>query len=115
MNTSNKKLFRRSLRKNKTPQETLLWSRLRNNQTGYKWKRQVGIGKYIADFYCSEKKLVIEIDGSQHLDAISYDEQRDIYFESLQIQTIRFYNNEVSTNIDGVLQKIMSAVESTSP
>jgi very-short-patch-repair endonuclease len=114
-NTENKNI-RRLLRRNQTIQETILWSKLRNNQTGFKWKRQVGVGSYIADFYCYQKNLVIEIDGAQHLDTASYDEERRIYFETLGIKTIRFGNNEINTNIHGVLIEIENELNSsTSP
>ena len=59
---------RKDLRNKITPEELALWYRLKNNQLGYKFRRQHSIGNFIADFYCAEKKLVIELDGSQHLD-----------------------------------------------
>src|SRR3989338_2010352 len=94
---------RKTLRRDSTPQETLLWSRIRNNQLGYKFRRQHHIGPYIADFYCHEKKLVIELDGSQHMDAKEYDKKRAQYFEAFGFKILRFWNNEVNTNIEGVL------------
>ncbi len=99
--------MRKKLRRNQTPQETILWSRLRNNQTGYKWRRQVSMGKYVADFYCSEKKIIVEIDGSQHMSAQEYDTERDLYLKSLGCTVLRFWNNEINTNIEGVLMMIM--------
>ncbi|MCX6752599.1 MAG: DUF559 domain-containing protein [Candidatus Nomurabacteria bacterium] len=106
-----RKEVRKELRKNQTPQEIILWSKIRNNQTKQKWKRQVSIGPYIADFYCSKKLLVIEIDGSQHLDNKKYDKERGKYFLNLGIQTIRFWNNEINTNIDGVVKIITEKLE----
>ena len=106
-----RKNIRKELRKNQTPHEIILWSRLRNNQTNQKWKRQVSIGPYIADFYCSKKLLIIEIDGSQHLDNKEYDKDREKYFLNLGIQTIRFWNNEINTNIDSVLKIILEKLE----
>ena len=111
VNNFKRKEIRKELRKNQTPQEIILWSKLRNNQTGQKWKRQVSIGPYIADFYCSKKLLAIEIDGSQHLDNKEYDMDREKYFLDLGIKTIRFWNNEVNTNIDGVLKIVMEKLE----
>ena len=111
VNNFKRREIRKELRKNQTPQETILWSRLRNNQTKQKWRRQVSIGPYIADFYCSKKLLVIEIDGSQHLDNKEYDKDREKYFLDLGIKTIRFWNNEINTNIDGVLKIIMEKLE----
>ncbi len=106
-----KKFFerRKELRNNCTPQETLLWSKLKNSQTGLKFRRQHSIGGYIADFYCPSKRLVIEIDGSQHFtkDSQEYDEIRTNFFEGLDIEVLRFTNAEINTNIDGVVQKIM--------
>ena len=97
---------RKDLRKTQTPQEWKLWFYLKGKNMGVKFRRQHGIGTYIADFYCKEKNLVIEIDGSQHQDASEYDTKRDMYFQSLGIQVIRFWNNEINTNIEGVLMKI---------
>ena len=106
INNKNKVVARKQLRRSQTPQEIIIWSKLRNNQIRYKWKRQVSIGSYIADFYCRQKFLVIEIDGSQHIDNKEYDKERDSYFLSIGIRTIRFWNNEINTNISGVIQKI---------
>lgn len=111
INNFQRKGVRLELRKNQTPQETILWAKLRNNQTGYKWKRQVSIGPYIADFYCWEKLLVVELDGSQHLENKEYDKEREKYFLNLGIRTIRFWNNEVNTNIDGVVKYIHTELQ----
>jgi very-short-patch-repair endonuclease len=107
------KQARKDLRKTSTPQEKILWSKLRGKNTGFVFKRQESIGKFIADFYCPKKNLVIEIDGSQHLDNKEYDQERTWYFESLGIKVIRFWNNEVNINLDGVLMKIMEELDST--
>ena len=112
INNFQRKEIRKELRKNQTPQEIILWSKLRDNQTEYKWKRQVSIGPYIADFYCWKKLLVIELDGSQHLDNKEYDKDREKYFLNLGIKTLRFWNNEINTNIDGVLKIITEKLES---
>ena len=98
--------IRKELRKNQTPQEVILWSKLRNNQTSFKWKRQVSIGPYIADFYCAKRLLVIEVDGSQYLDNKEYDKEREKYFACLGIRTLRFWNNEININSEGVMNKI---------
>lgn len=97
---------RKELRRASTPQEKILWSRLRGKNLVFVFKRQESIGRFIADFYCPAKKLIIELDGSQHLDNKEYDEERTRYFESLGIKVIRFWNNEVNKNLDGVLLKI---------
>jgi len=101
---------RMNLRKDITPEELLLWYKLKNNRISYKFRRQHSIGRFIADFYCAEKKIVIEVDGSQHLDNTQYDKERTQYFESLNIKVIRFWNNEVNKNIDGVITKIKEIV-----
>ena len=111
INNFKRKDIRKELRKNQTPQEIILWSKLRDNQTKYKWKRQVSIGPYIADFYCSKKLLAIEIDGSQHLDDKEYDREREKYFLNLGIKTIRFWNNEINTNTEGVMMEIIRQLE----
>src|SRR5271157_6038826 len=98
--------IRKQLRKAQTQEEKILWSKLRRNQTNYKWKRQVSIGPYIADFYCSKKLLVVELDGSQHLENKGYDKEREGYFLNLGIRTLRFWNNEINTNIGKVILKI---------
>ena len=101
--------IRRDLRKNKTPQEEILWSKLRNRKTGSKWRRQVSIGPYVADFYCREKLLAIEIDGSHHLINKEYDQDREKYFSKFGIKTMRFWNNDIDTNIEKVIGVITSA------
>lgn len=111
VNNFQRKDIRKELRRNQTAQEIILWAKLRNNQTGYKWKRQVSIGPYIADFYCWKKLLVVEIDGSQHLDNKKYDKEREGYFTTVGIRTIRFWNNEVNTNIEGVMKIIIETLE----
>lgn len=108
-NLVNKKQVRKKLRSSATPQEIILWSRLKKNQLGYKFRRQHSIGMYIVDFYCSEKKLVIEIDGSQHIDN-SYDIQRDAYLKDLGFKILRFWDNDVNNNLDGVLLKIIESL-----
>lgn len=110
-NLSHVKSHRQTLRKKATPQEIIIWSRLRNDQLGYKFRRQHSFGNYIADFYCRKKKLIIEIDGSQHLDQEKYDSRRTEFFESLGLKVLRFWNNEVNSNIEGVVSAIHRALE----
>lgn len=113
-NKASEKQKRRILRKNSTEAEKLVWSRLRKRQlAGVKFRRQYSIGAYVADFYCPEKKLAIEIDGAQHFeeDAMEYDRRREEYMASAGIKTIRFTNKDVFNNMEGVLQKITVTVE----
>ena len=105
----NKLHVKRQLRKGMTPAENILWTRLRaKNIRGLKFRRQHGIGPYITDFYCPEKKLVIEVDGDVH----AFDEQkkkdsgREDYFESLGLEIIRYTNNDIMHNIEGVLEDL---------
>lgn len=107
-NRKNKLGTRKELRKLATPQEIILWSRLRRKELSCKFRRQHSIGDYIADFYCPKYKLVIELDGHQHKDSDQkeYDEERTKYFNYLGIKVIRFWNNEVNKNLNGVILKI---------
>ena len=105
-----KKLFfrRKELRNNSTPQEILLWLKLKNSQLGFKFRRQHSIGGYIVDFYCPSKKMVVEIDGSQHSkkENKEYDKTRSNYFNGLCIKVLRFTNKEINNNMSEVLLKI---------
>ena len=106
---SNNTKLAKILRKNSTIYENKLWYLLRNRQFhNLKFKRQFPIGKYIVDFICHEKMLIIEIDGGQHNEDnnIEKDIERTKYIESLGFKVIRFWNNDISENIEGVLNKI---------
>lgn len=100
------------LRKAQTPAERKLWSRIRNDQLGVTFRRQHAVGNFIPDFVCIEKKLILELDGSQHLEQVEYDENRTKYLESLGYKVIRFWNNDVMKNMDGVILSIMYSLES---
>ncbi len=112
-NTKTKKTLRKQLRKSATPQEVILWSRLRKKQLGYKFKRQYSIGKYVVDFCCPERKLIIELDGWQHRQENNngYDEERTRYLKNLGFVVLRFWNNEVNKNLSGVVLKIEEELE----
>lgn len=100
----------RKLRKNSTPEEQKLWSLLRNRKfLNLKFKRQFPIYKYIVDFCCEEKKVVIEIDGGQHNEPgnIKSDEIRTKIINSEGYKVIRFWNNEINENIDGVYLRLL--------
>ena len=101
--------FAKNMRSNMTREEFIIWQKVRAKRFfGYKFKRQVLIGDYIVDFLCPEKKLIIEIDGGQHnvADNNNKDNIRTQYFENNGYRVIRFWNNEVSNNIDGVCEVI---------
>lgn len=85
---------------------------LRRKNFNCKFKRQHSIGNFIVDFYCPAKKLVIELDGRQHLKNKDYDEERKWYFESLGIKEIRFWNSEIDNNLKGVMEKIKPLLSS---
>jgi very-short-patch-repair endonuclease len=99
------------LRKELTPAEGKLWSRIRNDQLGVSFRRQHAIGNYIPDFCSPKSKLIIELDGSQHLEQEEYDTERTKYLESQGYKVIRFWNNDVMNNIGGVILAIMYALE----
>lgn len=97
----------RALRKNPTDAEGKLWAHLRLRQLGgYKFRRQHPIGTYIVDFFCIEKKLIIEVDGGQYDDNKCYDSKRDKWLENKGFRVLRFWNNEVLTYIETVLAVI---------
>lgn len=99
----------RQLRQQLTDVEQQLWLILRNRQlTGLKFRRQVPIGAYIVDFYCHECGLVVELDGSQHLVQREYDDIRTQFLQAQGLTVLRFWNNEILSNIEGVLQTIVS-------
>ena len=99
------------LRKELTPAEGKLWSRIRNDQLGVSFRRQHAVGNYIPDFCSPKAKLVIELDGSQHLEQEEYDMERTRYLESQGYKVIRFWNNDVMNNIEGVILAIMVTLE----
>lgn len=99
------------LRKAQTPAERKLWSRIRNDQLGVTFRRQHAIGNFVPDFVCIEKKLILELDGSQHLEQQEYDDDRTKYLESEGYKVIRFWNNDVMKNLDSVILAIMHAVK----
>ena len=106
----------RALRSRPTDVEQLLWQHLRLRQVdGHKFRRQRPVGKYIVDFVCLEKKLVIEVDGGQHNDAKADDAMRDRWLRSQGYRVLRFWNHEVLTQIDGVMEMVRSALSEPPP
>ena len=106
---SNPKTMHRAgeLRREPTPAEQKLWAHLRGNKlNGMKFRRQHAIGNYIVDFCAIKQKLIIELDGSQHLEQEEYDHERTAYLESQGYKVIRFWNNDVMNDIHGVLRVI---------
>ncbi len=108
----------RKMRNNPTDAEKKLWDILRQGELKqYKFLRQKIIGNYIADFYCSQYKLIIEVDGGGHdeVDQIEYDKERTLFFENLGMKVLRFWNNDVLENPKGIYAKILEFFENKSP
>ncbi len=98
----------KDLRANQADCENILWQKIRAKKlSGIKFRRQVPVGKYIVDFVALSKKLIIELDGSQHIENIDYDKARTEYLNKLGFTVLRFLDNDVINNIDGVLLKIL--------
>jgi very-short-patch-repair endonuclease len=98
----------RRLRRNSTDAERAMWRKLRNRRLeGHKFRRQVPFPPYVVDFLCDDAKLVIEVDGGQHDWNRAKDEVRTRHIEQLGFRVIRFWNNDVLSNMDGVLQQIL--------
>jgi very-short-patch-repair endonuclease len=107
----------RRLRKNSTYAEIKLWRHLRQLPTlGSHFRRQVPVGPYVADFACMAVKLLIEVDGSQHGEAenANRDEARTRWLQAEGYRVIRFWNNEIANNIDGVMDAIYAAIHGVS-
>lgn len=105
----------RSMRKSPTEAERRLWRCLSNKQLGYKFRRQHPMGaQYIADFICLERKLIIELDGSQHAEQKKeYDDQRTVFLHAEGYRVLRFWNNDVLKNTQDVCKTILHALEFT--
>src|SRR5580704_13458062 len=105
----------RRLRKESTFAERRLWRRLRSRSlAGFKFVRQEPIGPYIVDFVCREKRLVVEVDGGQHADN-RRDAVRDRWLVNHRYRVLRFWNNEVLGNIEGIWETIAAAASSAAP
>src|SRR5262245_807382 len=106
----------RKLRKNQTDTESRLWLQLRRrNLNGVKFRRQHPIGPFILDLCCVERKLVVELDGGQHVDRSAADEARTRKLERWGYRVLRFWDNEALSNLDGVLQRNSEAIVHSRP
>jgi very-short-patch-repair endonuclease len=104
----------RKLRKTQTDAELRLWHQLRGRRLGgLKFKRQVPIAGFVADFVCEEARLVIEIDGSQHGTRAAQDEERTKRLNIAGYEVLRFWNNDVTDNLDGVLVRVLETARVT--
>ncbi len=105
----------RTLRRDSTDVERRLWQALRDSGLPWKFRRQHPIGRRVADFACPARKLVVELDGGQHAERREADAARSAEMEAHGYRVIRFWNNDVSENLEGVLQSIRAALESPPP
>ena len=108
---------RRELRRDQTDAERTFWARVRNRQFfGMRFFRQYSVGPYILDFYCPALKLAVELDGGQHNqpDGREYDKARSDYLNAHGIEVIRFWNNEVLRELEGVLARLEQKVVGSS-
>jgi len=106
----------RTLRRNMTEAERRVWQILRSLQMkGYKFRRQVPIGRYIADFVCHEARLIVEIDGGQHDHSSPQEAERSGFLRNEGYRILRFWNNEVLANLDGVHQTIADELRRVTP
>jgi very-short-patch-repair endonuclease len=112
MNTAKAK----ELRHNSTDAERTLWRQLRAHRfAGYKFRRQQPLGRYIVDFICFEKQLIIEVDGGQHAEDVAYDEERSAWLQAKGFQVLRFWNHEVLRNSEAVSEMILKECEREPP
>ena len=112
-NRTSEKAKRQQLRRNMTKVEFIIWQKLKGKQLeGYKFRRQYGVGSFVVDFYCTELKKAIEIDGDSHFEegAQDYDRERQAFIESVGIRFLRFTNDEVYGNLEGVLERITQEI-----
>jgi very-short-patch-repair endonuclease len=113
-NRPRQKRIRQYLRNTASDAERLLWSSLKGSQlSGYKFRRQQGIGQYVVDFYCPSKKVAIEIDGATHWTKVEQqrDHERQCSIEALGIRVLRFTNEDVYTNKVGIMDMILAVLE----
>jgi len=94
-----------SLRRHRTDAERLLWSRLRGRRLGWKFRFQHSIGPFVADFVCLERRLIVEADGGQH--SPQADRSRSAYLRNRGFRIVRFWNNDILQNTDGVLETLL--------
>ena len=101
----------RRLRRNQSDAEYALWTELRGHKFhGLKFRRQHPIGPYIVDFCCINKRLIIELDGSQHLESTEYDERRTTFLNRQGFRVVRFWNHEALLGMENVLEKIRQLI-----
>lgn len=115
-NTQRGKTFARKLRKSEADAERKIWQQLRSrNLSGAKFRRQHPIGPYIIDFICINEKLIIELDGSQHQQQRDYDAERTAFLKQQGYRVLRFWDDDVLSRTEDVMQAIFDALGSPSP
>jgi very-short-patch-repair endonuclease len=108
--------FARRLRRNLTDAERKLWWRLRDRRLdGWKFRRQAPIEGFIVDFLCIDARLIIELDGGQHAVRVEADARRTAILEVAGFHVLRFWNNDVLTNLDGVLEEVVATLSPSAP
>ena len=101
----------RELRRSLTRVERRLWTHLRAKRFhGWHIRRQVPIGRYVADFVCEKARVIVEVDGGQHSESVASDAQRTQWLESQGYRVLRYWNNEVLQNLEGVLETLLAAL-----
>ena len=117
--TVNARKFAKSLRREMTDGERLLWQRLRGEQLGVKFRRQHPLGAYVADFACLAPKLIVEIDGSQHVDQQAYDAKRDAFFRQNGFDILRFSANlpfvDLQSMVDAIYNRLTELTAALAP
>ena len=101
----------RRLRRDQTDAERVLWFRLRDRRLdGWKFRRQAPVDRYVVDFICADARLIVELDGGQHADRAKQDAARSRIFEAMGYLVLRFWNNDVLANTDGVVETIVDTL-----
>ena len=105
----------RRLRRNQTDAERLLWFRLRDRRLrGLKFRRQMPLDRYVVDFCCESARLIVELDGGQHAQQVCQDAERTQVLESMGYLVLRFWNNDVLGNLEGVLERLRERITTPS-
>ena len=106
----------RNLRQKQTDAEQTLWRHLRaRHLQGWKFRRQHQVGSYIVDFVCTDAWLIVELDGGQHADQVTYDERRTLELQAMGYRVLRFWNNDVLANPESILEVLLEALASPGP
>jgi len=109
---------RKRLRNNMPEAERVLWNHIRNKKLGgLRFRRQVGIGEYIVDFYCPQLRIVLELDGDSHFtkEAVVYDNERNAYMESLGLHVIRYTNDRIKYDLERVIEELKQIISEPEP